>query len=333
MLSPMNTTGRAIAAGLTLGLAGVAVAPLAAADITPPDDATPAVGMAWDTTRDALWLAGPGVAKGEIVTTDGVALSISAEPVSVQALAFHEGRIWLGDIGDPDGDRDFIVVYRYGDADSGPTNYQAYDFVFPDGAPNATALMISGKGRIYLATDGDDAGIYRAPSEPSRQDMNRLTRVADAPEGVTDGVFLDDGTTMALRTAKGIEYIDAMTWKPTVTDTLIGAPDDESIAAGPADVIYVGGNPVVRETDVPSADRTTDVEATASPSPSPSTSPGADPSANPSASPTATPTATATTDPGPGSSGAAGRRGTLTALIIAGGVALAAGAVTFFYRR
>ena len=117
---------------------------------------------------------------------------------------------------------------------------------------------------VYLATDGDDAGIYRAPSEPSRQDMNRLTRVADAPEGVTDGVFLDDGTTMALRTAEGIEYIDAMTWKPTVTDTLIGAPDDESIAAGPDDVIYVGGNPVVRETDVPSADRTTDVEATAS---------------------------------------------------------------------
>ena len=326
MLARMNKVRLGLASVTLLAVTGLGVAPSAVADVTVPTEATPAVGMAYDTVREVLWFAGPGAQQGELVSADGDQVSISAELVSPQALAFADDRIWIGDIGDPNQDREFIVIYRLGVNAAGRTSYQAFDFIFPDGPLNATAFMISGKGRIYLATDGEDPGIYRAPAEPSRQSLNRLTRVADAPAGVTDGVFLDDGTTVALRTTAGIEYIDALSWRPTVTDTLVGAPADESIAADPNDTIFVGGNPVVRETDVPESDRQT-VVGPASPEPTPTAT--TEPTASASASPSAVASPSAT----PAPSGAANRVGTFTALIVAAAVALICGAVAFFYRQ
>lgn len=130
---------------------------------------------------------------------------------------------------------DHVVAFRLNSTEPGTTRYNAFDFRYQDGARDAKAFLISGKGRIYVVTTGDNPGIYRAPATPSRQSMNTLVRVTDAPEGVTDGVFLSDGFTMALRTAKGIEYVDAYTWETTVTETIEGAPRaSRSRAARPA---------------------------------------------------------------------------------------------------
>ena len=333
---------RRLTAGLALGVGLSALALTAVADIEPPTEAVPVVGMAHDPNSDSLWLAGPDADQGIFINSeDGRELTFGGEPESVQALAWGiDDRLWIGDIGDPEASREFVVVYRLAStAESRPT-YNAFDFQYEDGPRHAEAMMISGRGRIYVITSGDDPGVYRASLEPSRQEMNTLTRVLDAPEGVTDGTFLSDGTTLALRTANGIEYIDALTWEPMVTDTLVGAPEGESIAAGDDDDIYVGGNPVIREVAMPEEDTTT-VLGDATPSPSPSSSPSPSPSV--SASETTAPSATASTPAAVESTvitevvedetSAPGRVGTVVALVLAGVVAVGAAAATFILKK
>ncbi|SHJ78016.1 hypothetical protein SAMN02745244_03238 [Tessaracoccus bendigoensis DSM 12906] len=318
----MKTMSRgcaAVAAAIGLSLA---VLPATAQDITPPAGATPVVGMAFEPGDSRLWLAGPEAASGSVVEADsGETWSFGANTESVQALAWSEGRLWVGDIGDTDASRDYVVIFRLGEPDGGNSSYFAYDFEYEDGPRDAKAMLISGRGNIYIVTAGDDPGIYRGSESPSRESMNTLTRVADAPDGVSDGVFLTDGSTMALRTAVGIEYLDAFTWETLVTDTITGASEAESIAVGQDDEIYVGGNPTIRTAQVPASDTTT----TVSPAP-----PG---SASQSASGTPSGSASADPDQSAGGDAQPNRSGTLVAVALAGLLAVLAGAVTFFAKR
>lgn len=318
-------TRRIIVTGVLVALVLIAVLgavlPAWAQDVEPPEGSTPVVGMAYGSGSSTLWLAGPSADDGVLVSADGAReVSFGGDPVSVQALAWRGDRLWVGDIGDAGASRDFVVVFRLGELTESRVRFFAYDFVYEDGPRDARAMMISGRGRIHIVTAGADPGIYRAQLEPSRREMNTLTRVADAPEGVTDGVFLSDGTTVALRTDVGIEYIDALTWEPLATDTIIGAPEGESIAVGPDDQIFVGGNPLIREVEVPSSDVTTTVAPSVEPPASASPPPA-------SASPTPGAEAEA-----PGPESAPARTGTTIALVLAGLVALIAGAVTFLVR-
>ncbi|HJE50391.1 MAG TPA: hypothetical protein K8V15_00125 [Tessaracoccus flavescens] len=306
-------------------LAGHAVGIALADDIEPPVGIAPIVGMTVQEGTDTLWLAGVDANEGVVTSSDGTRVRFSAEPQSVQALAWDDDRLWIGDIGDEASSRDFVVVYRLASVADDTSSYNAFDFEYEDGAQHATAMMISGRGRIYIATAGDNPGIYRAPTEPSRQEVNTLERVADAPAGVTDGAFMNDGTTLVLRTATGLEYIDALTWERAVTETLTGAPEGESVAVGADDVVYVGGNPTIRTGAMPDADVTTAVGENTSPEASPSTPASAPASAaSGTSSETTAPDSGATVQP-PSSSGP-GRTGTLIAVLAAGVLALAAGA-------
>lgn len=328
-LMKLTIRGGAAALVLAAGLS-IAALPASAKEIDPPEGSTPVVGMAMEPGTSQLWLAGPKANSGTIVEArSGDTWSFGGDATSVQALAWSEGRLWVGDIGDQSASREHITVFRLAQPDGGRSSYRAYDFKYEDGARDAKAMLISGRGNIYVVSAGSDPGIYRAPSNPSRDGVNTLTRVADAPQGVTDGVFLTDGSTMALRTATGIAYVDAFTWKTTVTETLVGAPADESIAVSQNDEIYVGGAPTIRTAEVPASDTTT----TVSPQPQASTSPSGEGSPEPSA-PQASPAATA--DSGEGKGGAVPqpqRTGTIVAIALAGLLAVAAGAVTWFVRR
>lgn len=308
-----------------------AVLPAVADEIAVPEDATPIVGMAYDASHDELWLAGPQADRGVLVDAEGSKeVTFGADLESVQALGWFGDRLWVADIGDAAGVRDHVVVYRLGSTDGGRTTYHAYDFEYEDGPRDAQAMLISGRGNIYFVTAGANPGIYRVEGDASRERVNTLVRVHDAPAGVTDAVFLSDGSTMALRTAAGIEYLDALAWQPLVTETLVGAPEGESIALGIDDELFVGGNPTVRTAQVVSADVTTTIgpEEPVSPSPDPlETTATVDPSeqASATAEPPADPNAS--DEPGPA------RAGTITALVLAGLVALGAGAVTYFWRN
>lgn len=319
----LRTTAAALALGLGLSVVSL---PSLAEEITPPEGSVPIVGMAPDPQTDGLWLAGPSADDGVILhSADGREVSFGGDPLSVQALAWSGDRLWIADIGDESAERESVVVFRLGSVAGGRTTYHAFDFEYDDGARDAKAMLISGRGRIYIVTAGDDPGIYRAALQPSRQELNTLTRVSDAPAGVTDGTFLSDGATMALRTATGIEYLDAFSWETLATDTIVGGPEDESIAVGPDDTVYVGGNPSIRVATVATSDVTTSLP----PAPEPS-----DPAHSPAPRPEATGTQTASEAPAvsePADSPA--RTGTVVALVLAGIVAVTAGGLTFLLKR
>jgi hypothetical protein len=267
----------------------------------------------------ALGISPLAAVADDILPPDGVA--------PVVGMAYDGSGLWLAGASANDG----IVVK----ADTG-------DEVRFDGEPQSVQALAWSDGRLWVADFGDENAsrdyvvAFRLNSiESDKTRYNAFDfRYQD---GARDAkAFLTDGYTMALRTEKGIEYIDAYTWETVVTDTIEGAPEGESIARSATDEVFVGGNPGIRTTAKPASDTTTTVTPTPTPTPTPTEpAPSEEPSGG--ASPSGTPTATSeATDPavedvpdGPGPS----RRGTIIALALAGVLALGAGAVTYFVRK
>lgn len=107
--------------------------------------------------------------------------------------------IYIGDIGDNGMKRTSIFVHRVREpaasATGGVLTPETYEFRYADGRHNAEGMMVNPTTqRIYIVTkDSKGAGIYAAPATLSRTSVNVLTRVASAPPGMSDAVFLDDG--------------------------------------------------------------------------------------------------------------------------------------------
>ncbi|MET0695085.1 MAG: hypothetical protein ABWY56_14215, partial [Propionibacteriaceae bacterium] len=155
-----------------------------------------------------------------------------AEPRDVEAVAMHDDALYVGDIGDNRSSRDFVTVYWIDnpEPDNQTVPYRAYDFSYPDGAHDAETLLVDGNGRLYIVTKGLPGGVYRAPKNPSRSEVNELKKVGTAPAFVTDGVFLPDDDKIVLRTYVSVEVLDASTYKTVARATAPLQKQGESIA-------------------------------------------------------------------------------------------------------
>ena len=274
-------------------------------------------GMASDPTSDHYWIAGAGSQEIYAMTPQGAAagsVPLGFSATDIESLQFANGHLYIGDVGDPKGDRDYVTVYRLNALNFGHTGgYHAWDFAYPDGKHDAAAMMVSPRGNIYIVTRGTSAGVYRAPANPSTSGVNTLTRVADAPDWVTDGVFIGPDK-LALRTFTSLYIVDPYTWKTTATAELPGQPDGQALttALGSTGKLVALGGTQADDVVVPTT--------LASVSPAPSVAPQAGGSAGKPAS------ASASTAAQNGGSSASSRTGTLMALLAAAAVALAAGA-------
>lgn len=177
-------------------------------------------GLATDADNDRYWTANDSgdEARAFALDADGEVqgtLSFGAEPTDIEAVAMHNGRLYLADIGDNDAEREFVTVYFFDDPEPGEGNqsYRAYDFEYPDGPRDAEALFVDADGRLYIVSKEGKGGIYAAPAEPSRQGINELERVADAPAFVTDAVSLPGGDGVALRTYVSVEVLDTESYE------------------------------------------------------------------------------------------------------------------------
>ncbi len=281
----------------------------------------PITGLAWDAETEEVITVDE---RGDILAVDADAgtsrpVTFTGQAESVQGLSMFEDLLYIGDVGDSEGSREFVTVYRV-DPASRVTTYRAWDFRYPEGPRDAKALALSGRGRIYIVTDGEDPGIYRAGPQPSRTGVNQLERAADAPEGVTDAVFLEDGSTLMLRSATGVELVDASTWERGAVTTYVDAPPAESITTYGEDRMLVGDGDYLRDEPLPEG------RTTVTPGPAAESTPAPSPSATPSEPPELTEEVIVETEP------AVSRRGTVLALLGAGAVALLAGIVVFVVR-
>lgn len=209
------------------------------------------VGMATDHVRGRYWLlertsgrltlravAADGTDKGEMNSRDTL--------TNAQALAFESGEAYVGDVG---GRRAEVVVHQITEPWPAHEILRAlpHRLAYPDGPHDAAAIFVDAAHRIFVVTRGAGAGIYQAPENPSTTEASPLTRVADAPDGVTDAVALLDGR-VALRTASELTVLDPASWT-TLGHTTLDVPErgqslTESttpgellIAAGPAGAV------------------------------------------------------------------------------------------------
>jgi hypothetical protein len=243
-------------------------------------------------------------------------LNFRAQPRDAEAIAVHENRLFIADIGDNLRQRDFVRVYFFDNPQaSGLTvNYRAWDFRYPDGPHNAETLLVNENGRLFIVTKQADGGaIYAAPREPSRQGVNDLRKVGEAPALVTDGTFLPDGERIALLSYTAITVLDATSYERVARVAPPNQRQPESMTVSLEDdaTLLVGSEGSRSKVYALTA------PGTATPTPTPSPEP--DPADEPSEEPTA----------------ASGLRnpGTLLALAIAGFVGLAAGVVVAVVRR
>lgn len=296
-------------------------------------------GLARDTAGNVYWTVNDSGAEGVIYCLDttgetGGRLMYGAEPQDVEAVAMADNRLYVGDIGDNDAERDFVSVLYFDNPEVAvdrSRQYRAYDFTYPDGPRDAETLLVDGNGRLYIVSKEDDAGIYAAPVNPSRSGTNMLERVGDAPAYVTDGVFLPDSDKIALRTYVSVEMLDAESYKVVGRAATPFQPQGESIAVSlEGDKLLVGSEgkkSKVYEMAIP-----TDVDDAPDAKASPPES------EDPTPTPKADKTTTAGDDPGQAAEDpetepvGQSRLGTMIALGLAGLLALIAGAVVVIRR-
>jgi hypothetical protein len=198
---------------------------------------TESSGLARDTRAKLYWTVNDSGDQGTVygLTTSGDVRGIigfRARPVDVEAVAMSGQRLYVGDIGDNLRRRDMVTVYWFDNprADNRTVPYRAYDFSYPDGPHDAETLLVDDSGRLYVVTKEAKGGIYVAPREPSRQGVNKLRRVGDAPAFVTDGVFLPGGDRIALRTYVSVVMLDGKTYRQVAQAATPFQKQGESVA-------------------------------------------------------------------------------------------------------
>lgn len=316
----LKGAGALVLAGLTLGLwPAVAAAEDAVAFTIADSRITESSGLAADLDAGLYWTVNDSGDSGlaYAITPAGKVrgtLGFRVAPVDIEAIAFSNNRLYLGDIGDNQAERREITVYYFDNArpNNQITTYNSWDFRYPDGRHDAEALLVSPTGRLYIVTKGGDGAIYVAPKAPSSVEVNKLTKVADAPDQVTDGVFLPDGS-MALLTYGSVEVVDAKTYQTVARAKITKQKQAESLSLS-----LDGSSLLVGSEGRNSKVYSMAVPASATPSPTPSGGGDTDPEPD--------------TEDDPANS-AAGNRGTWMAVGVAGFVAVVAGVVVGFVRR
>jgi hypothetical protein len=194
-------------------------------------------GLARDVNAGLYWTANETGDRGVVygLTTTGAVrgtLNYRAKPVDVEGLAVVNDTLYVGDIGDRTRTRGLITVYRFDNprATGLTVAYRSYDFAFRDGPKDAETLLVTESGRILLVTAGKNGAIYAGPRQPSRQVLNRLTKVADAPDDITDGAFLPGGKKIALRSNRTVYILDASSYETVVSAELSTQPKGKSLA-------------------------------------------------------------------------------------------------------
>jgi hypothetical protein len=169
--------------------------------------------------------------------------------------------LYAADIGDNNAARRDIAVYRVPEpAANATTTAQPETFraTYPDGPRDAEALIVTGAGRMYIVSKGENSGIalYRFPPNPRPGTTSRLERVGAAfTDGrvqqdarITGAALSPDGQWVALRTHNAVMLFRAEaflegSWREETRVDVSGLrePQGEGVAIAPGNMILVVG--------------------------------------------------------------------------------------------
>lgn len=169
--------------------------------------------------------------------------------------------LYIGDIGDNNGSRKTITVYRLPEpAATGESTAtaEAIQATYPDGAQDAESLFITPDGTLYVVTKGvkGSVALYRFPRELRPGTSVRLERVAKPRETatspnsdrVTDAAASPQGDWIVLRTNRALSFhrtkeLMAGNWRPAylVDVADLDEPQGEGVTFGSDNTIVVVG--------------------------------------------------------------------------------------------
>lgn len=295
----------------------------ALADTTLDAKVARSTGLAADTAAGTWWTSDESGAI-QLVGADGASrgsLQLDVSPESVQGLALRGGRLFVGDVGDPDQGRQAVDVYAVEAPSTGTATTTKYELVYPDGPHDAAAMTVSPNGRIYVITRGAQTGIYRTSKNPTPGGVtNQLTRIGDAPAWVSDAVYTADGTQLVLRTTNSVVVLDGNSFQQVAAAKL------PETATGEALALAASGTGLV------AANQASPVQLVQVPLPTTLAAVGTAPSPQPVGAASPSPSASASPAAGQASGLGASRSGTFWALAAAGVLSLLAASVVALKR-
>ena len=140
---------------------------------------------------------------------------------------------YIGDIGDNNGRRRSITIYRVPEPDdpSTPTDVRdAFHATYPDGPRDAETLLVTRTSEVFIVSKGEAGPVatYRLPRDArpgatvvlERVDQPTEARTAPANR-VTDGAVSPNGAWVALRTNRDLRFFRA-------SDLLAGRRSEEA---------------------------------------------------------------------------------------------------------
>jgi hypothetical protein len=167
--------------------------------------------------------------------------------------------LYVGDIGDNEGKRPHITVYRVPEPAQavGSARAEALQATYPDGAHDAETLLVAPDGGLFVVTKGDTGpiAVYRFPRNAQPGTASKLEPVGKAiaekageNARVTDGAISSDGRWVVLRTKTALTFFPGADFMRgdfggarRVDLKSIGEPQGEGIAFGAGDTVYVAG--------------------------------------------------------------------------------------------
>jgi hypothetical protein len=171
-----------------------------------------------------------------------------------------ESCVYVGDIGDNDGRRRDITIYRVPERASATPGAvtESMRGVYPDRPHDAEVLLVTPEGRMFIVTKGrtSSPAVYRFPAMFQAGSTARLERVG-SPLGskpladrdrLTDGNISESGEWIVLRTHAALMFYRASEllaghWREVsrVDLSRLREPQGEAVAFGPNDRVYVVG--------------------------------------------------------------------------------------------
>jgi hypothetical protein len=211
-----------------------------------PDVARESSGLAKSRTRPGvLWTHNDQGHASELFAIDESGRLLQRVRVPVRAIDWEDidaaacvggSCVYVGDIGDNDGDRDTITIYRIAEPAAGATESGgavALRARYPDGPEDAEALLALPTGDLFIVTKGrkHDIALYRYPAPPRPEQIVVLERVRalfpepkDNDDRVTAATATPDGRWIGVRTYRTLylypatPLLSGAAVRPTVVD-------------------------------------------------------------------------------------------------------------------
>jgi len=160
-----------------------------------------------------------------------------------------KGRVWVGDLGDNDGNRTDAAIIRFTEPGPGnhtPTGLVRFPVRYSDGKPNVEAMLVDPVSyQVYLINkkESSTSSLYRLPATLSASRSNLATPTGvSMPENVGDGVISRDGRIAIVRTDDNVLFFRMPDWHRYAVFDVPVLKNPESVTIEPGQTTFLFGS-------------------------------------------------------------------------------------------